>query len=441
MKRSGRRAALTNAHPTRREWLRWVALASASLQVTGCGDNALSNPPPRDVTAIVLEPTEQSFVVAVWSEHNAVAQVTVEESLSGLTIDTRAITIAGTTNAYAMFTGLPSAMRYRVFIEFASGITLGPYVVMTRPPRDANVPLRLAVTADIDPSPAYSSSIFSTLATFAPDLSVCLGDFPYADNGPNLAMTVAAYRSVHAFTRSDPHVQTWLRSSALCAIYDDHEFRNDWAPRFVSSEADRYAAAMQVWDEFFPLPGAAPEIRYRTWQWGRQVEGFMLDCRRFRSEPRDPDGPAKTMLGQTQKQWFLQQIIASQAACKLVFISVPLDFGTGAEHWDVYAHERNEIFAALAAADVRGVLFFSGDQHWFAAHRHSNGAREFQIGPVARGVREPPPLRPEVLARALDYNFGAVEIADGRISFNAIDSNGSSLYSETLDAAALRIGT
>lgn len=426
--------------PSRRAWLRWVALSGASLGVaTSCGDNAAQPPAPRDLTAAVMEPTPNGFVVAVWSAQAAMVFVTVEDVLSGISVATQIHNMSAAASAHAWFTGLVPATRYRVWLEFADGRELGPYLAQTRPPPDRNAPLRLLVAADIDPSSSYASPIFSAMTDYAADLAVSIGDFPYADNGPNIAKTVAAYRAVHADTRSTPKIARWLASSTLCAIYDDHEFRNDWAPRFVAAQADRYAAAMQVYDEFFPQPGAAPNIRYRVWQWGAQVDGFMLDCRRFRAEPSDPAGPQKSMLGALQKQWFLQRLAASTAPCKLIFTSVPLDFGAGDEHWNAYAHEREEFFAAISAADIRGVVFISADQHWFEARRYNNGAREFQIGAVARGIGEPPPMRAGILARALTYNFATLEIAEGQIRFRDLDADGEPLYDETLDASSLRI--
>ncbi len=426
--------------PSRREWLRWLALSGASLGVAAsCGDNATQNPAPRDITAAVMEPTADGFVVAIWSAYAVEVFVTVEDLVSGLSVATQIHSITATGNAHAWFTGLPPATRYRVLLDFADGRELGPYLAQTRPPSDRNASLRLLIAADIDPSPDYVSPIFSAMTDYAADLAVSIGDFPYTDNGPKVAKTVAAYRAVHANARSTPRIARWLASSSLCAIYDDHEFRNDWSPRFVAAEAERYAAAMQVYDEFFPQPGAPPNVRYRAWQWGAQVDGFMLDCRRFRAEPSDPAGPQKSMLGAIQKQWFLQRLAASTAPCKLIFTSVPLDFGTGNEHWNAYTHERDEIYAAISAADIRGVLFISADQHWFEARRYSNGAREFQIGAVARGILEPPPMQAGVLARALTYNFATIEIADGQIYFQDFDANGSELYAERLDAASLRI--
>ena len=45
-------------------------------------------------------------------------------------------------------------------------------------------PVRIAVSADIDPSPEFDSDLLAQLAAASPELFVSLGDFPYTDNGP-----------------------------------------------------------------------------------------------------------------------------------------------------------------------------------------------------------------------------------------------------------------
>ena len=87
------------------------------------------------------------------------------------------------------------------------------------------------------------------------------------------------------------------------------------------------------------------------------------------------------------RAWLIDGVTRSTATFKIIFTSVPLDFGIGIDHWAAFTTERNQLFDAFAG--VPGVLFVSGDQHWFAAHQHARGIREFQVGPLARGVIEP----------------------------------------------------
>jgi alkaline phosphatase D len=271
---------------------------------------------------------------------------------------------------------------------------------------------------------------------------VSLGDWPYADNGP-AAITVDDYRVKHRDARVHPRVRPLLRAMGLRCIWDDHEGKNNWDARFAMNEPERLAAAVQVWDEWFPVRDTSePRRRYRSWRWGRLAELFLLDTRLYRSANNAPDNPAKTMLGAEQRQWLLDGLVASPATFKLVFTSIPLDFGNDNDDWSLFKSERDQIFAALTDAGVAGVVFLSADQHWFAAHHHAAGFIEWQVGPVSRAARSPPALQPGVVARIVGvYNYGEIAITGGdspQLVFTARDAEGAALYTETVTAAGGR---
>jgi len=418
---------------TRRDVLRLAGIGGASLLV-GCGDNEPPRDPGTTHGAIVLEPDSDSFLVAVWS--SVAKTVAVEVQTGDAIAFANAAEIDDAQHAVIDVRGLEPATTYQVTLVADNGVRMGPYRVRTAPRPEDPRPVSIAVSADLDPSPEFTSDLLEHVAAASPDLFVSLGDFPYTDNGPP-AMTVEQYRERHVELLTSPRVRAWLQSSGVRAIYDDHEFRNDWDAMFRIAEASRYAAAMQVWDEFFPLRGAAvDEIRYRSWRWGAQVECFLLDARRFRSANAAPDDASKTMLGEYQRAWLIDGLTRSSAPFKLVFTSVPLDFGYGNDHWAAYTTERQLIFDAIAG--VPGILFVSADQHWFGAHRHTRGIREFQVGPLARGVIAPPPETPPgVLFRSPRYNFGLIEIEGEQLTFTGIGADGERFYKETLTVADL----
>jgi hypothetical protein len=427
--------------PTRRQWLRWLqggAAAVMARRFAGCGDNIDGTFNPQDATAMIHEQDHRGFVVAVWSRFPGAALIEVEDRFSGVTVATQPIMIGSSGSGVGQFANLPSNREFNVRVLLHNGLQLQPYRAVTAPRSDQTAPLAMHVTADFDLNPLFESGIFSHMSDLRPDFTMTLGDFPYADNGP-AAISIEDYRRVHAEMRTAPKIASWLRSTGIRAIYDDHEFRNNWAPRFVNAEPDRYAAAMQTWDEFFPIPQAPPEIRYRKWSWGASVDGFILDCRRFRQDIEVADGPDKSMLGAEQKRWLLQGLAQSRAAFKLVSTSVALDFSNTGENWSAFVDEREEIFDAIKAANIEGVLFLAGDSHWFAAHRHKSGAREFQVGPAARSYHTPPAAVPEVLMRAITYNFGRIDIVNNNLRFRAIDGDGAELYAETLTPESMRL--
>jgi len=415
---------------TRRDVLRIAGIGSASL-IVGCGDNLPSRDPGNSHAAFVVEPDKSSFIVVVWSSEARTAALEVQ---SGDAIVMSTVVELGEIGSVDV-TGLAASENYQVNVVFDTGVRLGPHHVRTAPRADDPRPVRIAVSADIDPSPEFDTDLLAHLAAASPELFVSLGDFPYADNGPDVAVTVEAYRNRYAQTVTAPRQRAWLQAMALRAIYDDHEFRNDWDGMYRVVEASRYAAAMQVWDEFFPVRGAVGEVRYRAWRWGAHVDCILLDCRRFRSANAAPDDASKTMLGETQRAWLIDTVKSSTATFKLVFTSVPLDFGDGNDHWAAYTYERNLIFDAFVG--VPGILFVSADQHVFAAHRHARGIRELQVGPLCRGIGTPHVFAPGVLFRNLQYNFGLIDVDGDQLTFSGVGPDGVTFYKETLTPAAL----
>jgi len=420
---------------TRRDVLRIAGIGSVTSFV-GCGDNLGPRDPGNSHAAFVVEADVDSLIVVLWS---AIARTAALEVQSGDDIVfTSVIELAGIA-AHVDIHGLAAATSYQVTVLYDSGARVGPMQVRTAPRADDPRPVRLAVSADVDPSPEFNSPLFTHLIAASPELFVSLGDFPYCDNGPELALGVDAYRDRYTQMLTTPKLRAWLSAMGLRAIYDDHEFRNDWDGMFRTVEASRYAAAMQVWDELFPVRGAAGEVRYRAWRWGQHIECFLLDCRRFRSANAALDDETKTMLGDVQRAWLIDAVKRSTATFKLVFTSVPLDYGDGNDHWSSYVYERTLIFDALAG--VPGVLFVSADQHWFAAHRHARGIREFQVGPLCRGIGMPHVISPGVLFRSTQYNFGLIDVDGEELTFSGVGPDGTVFYKETLTPQQLTPAT
>lgn len=408
---------------SRRDWLRQVGagVASGALAVS-----CETEPSESDEVAVaVLEPSASGFVVAVWAQHARAATVEIAHG-DELAIGSLAITAESQTGALAV-TELAADTEYAVTLVLRDGRRIGPHRVRTAPHELDARPVRLAIGADFDPDPAFDSDLVQHVVAAAPELYVSLGDFPYTDNGPP-AQTVEQYRDRYVQLKTAPRVQTLLRSVGVRAIYDDHEFRNNWDAYFRAAEAERYAAAIQVWDEHFPI-AAEGEVRYRRWRWGQHLECFLLDVRRHRSANAMLDGAGKTMLGATQRAWLVEGLAASTATFKLVLTPVPLDFGSGDDGWHAFRAERDAILDALVG--LPGVLFVTADQHFFASHQHAYGLREIQVGPFARGIPTPPPLQPGVLFRELDYNVGLVDAHADRLVVTGLGPGGRRFFEET----------
>jgi alkaline phosphatase D len=391
---------------------------------------------PGPATSILLDVEEERALVVVWSATAMAMTVTIAH------VDGRVVgRFHGTFGESGLSTvdarGLEPTTTYIAAIGLDDTRVLQPHVFVTPPRADDPRPVRIAWSADIDPDPAYDSPIFETLAAEEADLFVSLGDWPYADNPP-FPETLDDYRRRHVESRSWSKLQPWLHTTSVRAMLDDHEVRNDWDAGSYALDTARHDAALQAWDEWFPRRGAAG-VRYQRWRWGAHVECFLLDTRSFRSASADPDGANKTMLGAAQLAWLLDGVAASRAAFKLVFTTVPLDYGNGVDHWAGYTVERDLILDAFADAAIPGVVFLSADQHWFATQTHRNGAREFQVGPLSRAPLLMPPLRRGVIARSAEYCFGVVDASSEGLRIRALGATGNVLWDETFTPQMLTL--
>jgi alkaline phosphatase D len=420
---------------SRRDVLK-LAGAGAALAVVSCGDNDATQPPGAGHGAVVFEPAPDGFLLSAWAETARTFAVTIADS-TGETIATETIDVGDNRQAVLAITGLAPRTSYSITAIANDGALCGPHLVRTAPDDADTGPVRLAVGADLDPIPLFESGLLGQLVAANPDVLLTIGDFPYTDDGPDVALTVEPYRDRHAQLRTYEPMRAVMQAMPLISIYDDHEFRNNWDAMFVMTEPDRYAAAMQVWDEFFPQRDAVGDVRYRNIRWGANLEIFVLDCRRFRSADAAPDDANKTMIGATQKAWLYQVLAASTATFKLILTSIPLDFGVGNDHWAAFSTEREEILGVIAAQQISGVLFVSGDQHYFAAYTHSHGLREFQIGPLGRGLGTIGPDGPGVLYRNVQYNFGLIDIDGDELTMSGVGADGTVFYKETMSAASL----
>ena len=347
--------------PSRRDVLR---LAGATALAISCGDNVTSKPPGDSAGSAIFEPTEGSFLVSAWLLYASSVTIEVSDGL-GVVQTARANLVDA--QAVAEITGLQPSTEYQVTIT-ANDATQFVHTVRTAPALDDMRPIRLAVSADLDPIPEFENGLIGEIAAAEPDVFVTIGDFPYTDDGPPAADRRRVHRARHLDLRSARRACDRCSRAPRSAL----DLRRPRVPQRLGRDARRgeparYAAAIQVWDEFFPLRGADRRDPLSHVALGRERRGFLLDCRRFRSADADPDGPDKTMLGADQQAWFLDAMATTTATFKLVFTTVPLDFGVGNDAWATFTTSATRCSALRSSGPGDGVLL-SGDQHWFAAH-------------------------------------------------------------------------
>ncbi|WP_017653860.1 alkaline phosphatase D family protein [Fortiea contorta] len=267
------------------------------------------------------------------------------------------------------------------------------------------------------------------------DFVVFLGDYIYESvgdpsfqrgirklrlpSGQPFATTLEDYRYLYQTYNSDPNLQQLRERFALINTWDDHEFAGDCfqtnAPDqvpFNKSQLRQWAT--QAWIEHIPTSISSPGDKeswnavqiYRAFKFGNLLELVMTDERLYRDGPPAdnleeqqrylqqkrymiPDcpqrnDPQRTMLGHTQRQWFLDQVVnssstwkiwgnevmtmqlkyLSQFTSKFLGQSTP-DLFASFDQWDGYPAERSFIFQTLKEAGVKNFVTITGDFHTF----------------------------------------------------------------------------
>jgi alkaline phosphatase D len=396
--------------------------------------------------------------------------------------------------------GLEPRTRYRYRFGGSDAPWAGAFV--TAPRADDPAPVRFAFGGDVggqdacrDAATGYA--IFDVVAEREPDFFVGLGDMIYADSpcsetgrygnaqvvrGVDFASDLDGYRAHWRYNRGDPPFRRLMARTSYVAVWDDHETINDAGPLDDAPAQAPYRAgahllpvALRAFLEHNPLRESdeTPGRLYRALRWGRHLELLVLDTRQYRDSDRAPDaGDApKTMLGREQRAWLERRLVASDATWKVVVSSVPISLPTGsarkaardgwANHGTPTGYERElgAIFATLAAAGVRNLVFITTDVHFGAVFRYRpfEERPEFQVvelatGPLWAGLwrtevfdetfhperlllhAAPKPLEVATLDEARRwFNFGDVAIdAGGRLVAELVDGYGAAVYALAL---------
>ncbi len=307
--------------------------------------------------------------------------------------------------------------------------------IPTRPGRFKTLPLATASIAQLKLGQIvcqdYGNGFYNALQYLAQeevDYVVHLGDYiyetissanfqnspvrpvpPFATGG-SIPQNVDDYRHLYKIYRSDLNQQAVHERFSYILLWDDHEFANDChgdlhpdndtAPNTaVTPQPALRQAANQAWSEYgladtpFTPSGDTnwqTSIQvYRTFSFGNLAEMIVTDERLYRDGPpcgsnligqryfsfgcgEMHDG-SRTMLGLTQRQWFLNQLTSSKATwklwanevmlmqLKLALLYIDLD------QWDGYQAERNLILNTVKHGNIKNFIALTGDLHTFLA--------------------------------------------------------------------------
>lgn len=218
------------------------------------------------------------------------------------------------------------------------------------------------------------------LDTVDPDFLVNAGDIEYYDKAGPWAKTeeLAYYKWDRLFGL--PNFREFYRQVPAYFMKDDHDLlRNDCGPGDTYGELT-WDRGIEIFNEIFPMG----ESTYRTVRWGKDLQVWMMEGRDFRSRNEEPDGPDKTIWGETQKAWFYETFAESDATFRILINPNPI-VGPDRENKKDnhsnknFTHEGNEIRAFMGKQTNAFIL--NGDRHWqYVSVDRETGAREYSCG-------------------------------------------------------------
>ena len=282
--------------------------------------------------------------------------------------------------------------------------------------------------------------IYPSMLALDPAFYLSIGDNVYYDADTPRATNPGIAR--HHWDRifSLPRIVDFLSQVPGYWLKDDHDLLSDdcfpgMDPGMMAPLT--FAQGQRIFLEQVPMG----DRTYRTVRWGRGLQLWLVENRDFRSPNPMPDGPAKSIWGEQQKQWLRSSLLESDADWKILVSPNPMvgpDKPRKADNHAnaAFAHEGMEF--SLWAREALGDNFFviCGDRHWQYYSRHpETGLREFSCGPASdvHAVGSPGENEDYHLFHRMKGGFLSVELGwkgeDSSLTFRFHDVLGNEVYS------------
>lgn len=235
--------------------------------------------------------------------------------------------------------------------------------------------------SELVPTRISNSTTFDTVREANPDMVCHLGDLAYYDLGSGDHGVVGGasldnYRRLYTDIFAQSRQHQLYREVPWASMWDNHDF--GYTGTFSDGLHVGKAAAAQAYRERVPhYPTAEPSgSPYQSWQMGR-VLYVLSDTRYNRSDGAEVDGPTKTILGDSQKQWFKDLLQTTTAEALVWLMPTPwLHTAVTGEHWGSFTTERDEIAAFLSTTPVpasNGARMWNQSMFQVTADIHSLG--------------------------------------------------------------------
>ncbi|MEJ7783448.1 MAG: alkaline phosphatase D family protein, partial [Solirubrobacteraceae bacterium] len=350
--------------------------AFREITVTGSGRRLVT--PPAVVAAVNGTPIRGGATLRVASD--LPARVQIELAFDPAFKRSRLLP-AERTNAFgahlAPADGLPPGRRvyWRARLRRRGHETVGPVRSFRSLPAAGN---SARTTLAIGSCAIQFGPIFDHIADRRPDVFVWQGDLNYPDTVGPLAQTVPGYAGIWRDFLANPRLAPIAERTPFAAQRDDHDY----------GVQDANAGNLVPWG-LAPWRALMERRLYHRFSAGL-ADVWVLDQRRHKSDPGEPDSEAKTLLGPRQRAWLLKTLAASSAPFKVICSPctlAPLPANQRDGSWAAgYTAERDLLLDHLANEVPGRTVFVTGDTHWTMAYE-SEGL--FEARPCPMGIPTP----------------------------------------------------
>ena len=295
--------------------------------------------------------------------------------------------------------------------------------------------------------------MWDTIGSFDPQAILLFGDNVYIDDPESVVMQQYTYHR----RQSRPEWRKLTARSPVFTIWDDHDFGTDdsWGGADIGTPFWKKDWVFPIFRQNWANPGYGggdqqPGCWY-SFHVG-EVDFIMLDCRYYRTNPKNKSGQELTMLGPVQKKWLKQQLSSANGTFKVICSSVPWDFrtkGDSLDTWNGYKDEHEEILSFLESEKIEGVVLMSADRHrsdaWKIARPNGYDLYEFNSSRLTNQHVHP---TMEEKGAIFSYNesqsFGLVTfdttLKDPQVTYEVINIDGEKRHAITVKRSELSLG-
>ena len=253
----------------------------------------------------------------------------------------------------------------------------------TAPPADAPSEINFIVTTctsygSVDSEAGYN--LYPSSLKMEPDFFVHTGDIVYYDGaGKNIDLARWHWERMYSY----PNNIEFHRQVASYFIKDDHDtWMDDCYPGLETKFMGEFTfeQGKQVFLEQVPMG----KKTYRTFQWGKDLQIWLVEGRDYRSPNPAPDGPGKTIWGEEQMEWFKTTVLNSDAIFKVLISPTPIVGPDRDNKNDNHANSGFQYEGDMLRnfLSKQKMVVVCGDRHWqYISKDLETGLLEFGCGP------------------------------------------------------------